>query len=97
MRWKQLTRHVWGGYVYWPLPVMVWIVEDRDGLTLVDAGIPSMWNSLYQALNVRFKNKPLVRVLLTHSHGDHVGIFAEPDSDLAGSDCSTPIRSGPDI
>lgn len=75
MRWKQLTRHVWGGYVYWPLPVMVWIVEDRDGLTLVDAGIPSMWNSLYQALNVRFKNKPLVRVLLTHSHGDHVGML----------------------
>ena len=59
---EALTRHVWGGYVYWPLPVMVWIVEDRDGLTLVDAGIPSMWNSLYQALNVRFKNKPLVRV-----------------------------------
>ncbi|OZB92363.1 MBL fold metallo-hydrolase [Paenibacillus sp. XY044] len=82
MKLKQLTRHVWAGYVYWPLPVMVWIVEDHDGLTLVDAGLSSMWRSMREALHTTFHDRPLNRILLTHGHHDHVGMLYELTEDL---------------
>ncbi|TDF91113.1 MBL fold metallo-hydrolase [Paenibacillus piri] len=75
MKLKQLTRHVWAGYVYWPLPVMIWIVEDRDGLTLVDGGLPSMWNPMHEAIRTTFRGRSLNRILLTHGHSDHVGML----------------------
>ncbi|TXK76601.1 MBL fold metallo-hydrolase [Paenibacillus sp. N3.4] len=82
MRLKQLTRHVWAGYVYWPLPVMVWIVEDRDGLTLIDGGFPSMWHPMRDVLRTTFHGRPLNRVLLTHGHNDHVGMLYALTEDI---------------
>lgn len=75
MKLKQLTRHVWAGCAYWPVPVMVWIVEGRNGLTLVDGGLPSMWNPMHEALHTTFRGRSLNRILLTHGHGDHVGML----------------------
>jgi hydroxyacylglutathione hydrolase len=82
MKLKQLTRHVWAGYVYWPLPVMVWIVESQDGLTLIDGGHPSMWHPMREILRTTFRSRPLKRILLTHGHNDHVGMLYALTEDI---------------
>jgi glyoxylase-like metal-dependent hydrolase (beta-lactamase superfamily II) len=54
-----------------------YIVEAEDGLTIVDCGVPSSWDSLGSALAQLGRSRGDVRaVVLTHAHFDHVG-FAE--------------------
>lgn len=54
-----------------------YIVEDRTGLTIVDAGLPTSWNMLHAALGQLGKELSDIRALiLTHGHFDHIG-FAE--------------------
>ncbi len=54
-----------------------YIVEDGGALTIVDAGLPTSWGSLHDALGALGKRKEDVRALvLTHAHFDHIG-FAE--------------------
>jgi glyoxylase-like metal-dependent hydrolase (beta-lactamase superfamily II) len=54
-----------------------YIVEAEDGLTIVDAGVPTSWDSLLDALEQLGRPLADVRALvLTHAHFDHVG-FAE--------------------
>src|SRR5918998_6576484 len=54
-----------------------YIVEDAGALTIVDAGVPTSWDSLQEALNALGKRRTDVRALiLTHAHFDHIG-FAE--------------------
>jgi glyoxylase-like metal-dependent hydrolase (beta-lactamase superfamily II) len=50
--------------------VNYYLVEDGDGLTLVDAGLPSFRGQLDAAL----AGRRLDAVILTHGHVDHVGI-----------------------
>ena len=58
-------------YVNW------YLVEDGDRLTIVDAGVPSSWESLQDALRRLGRPASSVEaVVLTHGHFDHVG-FAE--------------------
>jgi glyoxylase-like metal-dependent hydrolase (beta-lactamase superfamily II) len=55
-----------------------WYLIEEDGrLTVVDAGIPSSWESLHDVLR-RLGRKPgdVEAIVLTHAHFDHVG-FAE--------------------
>lgn len=64
-----------------PLPmaldhVNVYALEDADGWTLVDTGVNSagsraVWDQLCAG---PLGGKPIVRVLLTHHHPDHVGL-----------------------
>lgn len=61
----QLTR--------WPLlfPVNVYLVRETDGFTLIDAGVGGSAPTI-----ARFASQlgaPIVRIALTHAHGDHVG------------------------
>jgi hydroxyacylglutathione hydrolase len=73
MKFKQLTPHVWGGYIKIPLPVMLWIIDGAEGLTIVDGGMPLMERPLVAFLQRQFPGKQVVRLLLTHGHVDHIG------------------------
>ena len=63
-----------------PLPIdlnhiNLWLLEDGDGFTLVDTGMPAslctgVWEQLESTL---FAQRPLRRILLTHYHPDHMG------------------------
>jgi glyoxylase-like metal-dependent hydrolase (beta-lactamase superfamily II) len=54
-----------------------YLVEDEGGVTIVDAGVPTSWESLLAALKELGRSKEEVRaVILTHAHFDHIG-FAE--------------------
>src|SRR5437763_14284141 len=54
-----------------------YIVESNDGVTIVDAGVPTSWNSFTEALAVLGRRTQDVKALvLTHAHFDHLG-FAE--------------------
>jgi glyoxylase-like metal-dependent hydrolase (beta-lactamase superfamily II) len=54
-----------------------YLVEADDDLTVVDAGVPSSWSSLQEALG-ELGRKPddIKALILTHAHFDHIG-FAE--------------------
>jgi len=54
-----------------------YLVEDGDRLTIVDAGVPTSWDSLQDALRQLGRDASQIEALvLTHGHYDHVG-FAE--------------------
>jgi glyoxylase-like metal-dependent hydrolase (beta-lactamase superfamily II) len=61
-----------------------WYLIEEDGrLTVVDAGIPSSWDSLHDALR-RLGRTPgdVEAVVLTHAHFDHVGFAEKARSEL---------------
>ena len=52
-----------------------YIVEAEEGLTVVDAGVPTSWGSLQQALRRLQRDPSEIRALvLTHAHFDHLGM-----------------------
>src|ERR1700733_5108867 len=56
--------------------VNVYLIEDGDGLTLIDTGIDNavsreIWQALFEG---PLRNRPLTRVLATHCHPDHIGL-----------------------
>jgi glyoxylase-like metal-dependent hydrolase (beta-lactamase superfamily II) len=54
-----------------------YLVEEEGRLTIVDAGVPSSWESLQSALAALGRRPQDIEALvLTHAHFDHVG-FAE--------------------
>jgi glyoxylase-like metal-dependent hydrolase (beta-lactamase superfamily II) len=55
--------------------VNYYIVEADGGLTLVDAGLPGFYDGLVEFLRSRGRTvADIDALLLTHAHGDHVGI-----------------------
>ena len=54
-----------------------YLVEDDGALAVVDAGVPTSWDSLVEAVKQLGRSLDDIRALvLTHAHFDHVG-FAE--------------------
>ncbi len=51
--------------------VNAYLVEEEDGLTLVDTAIPGSAKAIQAAAGKL--GRPIVRIALTHAHGDHVG------------------------
>ncbi|KAE8762540.1 MBL fold metallo-hydrolase [Georgenia thermotolerans] len=55
--------------------VNCYLIEDDDGVTVVDAGLPAFWPLLGRALRELGHRPRDVRALvLTHAHFDHVGV-----------------------
>ncbi|MNI51784.1 putative metallo-hydrolase YflN [compost metagenome] len=52
-------------------PVNCYLIEEEDGLTLIDAALPYSKKGILQA--AQQIGKPITRILLTHAHDDHVG------------------------
>ena len=52
-------------------PINAYLVREEDGYTLVDTGLSATGKALVEKL--RAMPLPVVRIALTHAHGDHVG------------------------
>lgn len=52
-------------------PVNCYFVNENDGLTLIDAALPYSSKAIIKASEAI--GKPIVRIILTHAHEDHVG------------------------
>lgn len=52
-------------------PVNCYLVEEEDGLTLIDAALRFATNGIVKAADSI--GKPITKIILTHAHEDHVG------------------------
>lgn len=52
-------------------PVNCYLVEEEEGVTLIDAALPYSSKGIIRAIG--HIGKPLTRIVLTHVHDDHVG------------------------
>jgi len=60
-----------------------YLLEDGDRLTVVDAGVPTSWDSFTSALSTLGRSSSDVSaVVLTHAHFDHVGFAEKARRDL---------------
>lgn len=65
---KKVWQLTWMPRIF---PVNAYLVEEEDGLTLIDAALPySAKGILEEAARI---GKPIVRIVLTHAHSDHIG------------------------
>ena len=68
-------------WVRMPLPfslkwINLWLLEDGDGWTVVDTGIPNSitkehWRTIFEN---ELGGKPVTRIIVTHMHPDHIGL-----------------------
>ncbi|ASS64814.1 MULTISPECIES: MBL fold metallo-hydrolase [unclassified Paenibacillus] len=72
MNVKQVSEHIWSLKAWMVIPFHVWAVVGKDGVTLVDAGVPWMAKNISRLLD-RLQAGPLQQIVLTHGHSDHVG------------------------
>ena len=71
--------------------VNCYLVEDDDGVTVVDTAFPATWSLANRALAAIGRNPGDVRaVVLTHAHFDHLGFAAR-----AQSEWSVPVMAHP--
>ena len=52
-------------------PVNAYLVQEHDGFTLIDTAVPGSTSSIVAAAEQL--GPPIVRIVLTHAHADHVG------------------------
>jgi len=72
MKLTSVSDHIWRLQTWLVFPITVWLVADEDGVTLVDAGLPTMARGIRKAVDA-IGAGPLQRIVLTHGHSDHVG------------------------
>lgn len=61
----------------------VYIVEDSDGITLVDSGVPPMWKMLLKALKQLNRSPSDIKgLVITHPHFDHMGFAVRAQKKL---------------
>jgi glyoxylase-like metal-dependent hydrolase (beta-lactamase superfamily II) len=66
--WGPITQLIFAPKLF---PMNCYLVEENEGLTLIDACMPFVAKGIYSAIQVA--GKPLTRILLTHAHEDHIG------------------------
>jgi glyoxylase-like metal-dependent hydrolase (beta-lactamase superfamily II) len=70
---RMIKKHAVYQLTFMPrfFPVNAYLVEEEDGLTVVDAALPySVKGILSAAARI---GKPITRIVLTHAHSDHIG------------------------
>jgi glyoxylase-like metal-dependent hydrolase (beta-lactamase superfamily II) len=53
--------------------VNIYVIDEDDGLILIDSGVEAYAKQLKKKLNERFGKKNIKAILLTHAHADHAG------------------------
>lgn len=64
--------------------VNAYLVTEDDGLTLIDAALPGSAKPILAA--ARELGAPIRRIVLTHSHGDHIGSLDKLAGELPGAE-----------
>jgi len=67
-----------------------YLVREDDGLTLIDTMLPRSGSRLLAAAEEL--GAPIVRIALTHAHGDHVGSLDELKGALPDAEVITSVR-----
>ena len=70
--------------------VNAFLVEEDDGLTLVDTAIPGSAKAIRTAAEAL--GRPIVRIALTHAHGDHIGSLDALAAELPGVEVAISTR-----
>jgi glyoxylase-like metal-dependent hydrolase (beta-lactamase superfamily II) len=70
--------------------VNAYLVEEEDGLTLVDTAIPASAKAILAAAQAL--GRPIVRIALTHAHGGHIGSLDALAKALPGVEVSISER-----
>lgn len=80
--------------------ISVLLIEDDDGLTLVDTGIGSSVSRIKEAMtSLGSRPEDLKKILLTHQHDDHIGGLSglvewAPDAEVVASEHEAAVISG---
>ncbi|WP_427180727.1 MBL fold metallo-hydrolase [Paenibacillus sp. TC-CSREp1] len=78
-------------------PVNVYLVEEEQGLTLIDAGMPFSFKGILSV--AASLGKPITTIILTHAHADHIGALdalkdALPDAEVCISSRDAKLLTG---
>jgi glyoxylase-like metal-dependent hydrolase (beta-lactamase superfamily II) len=63
-------------------PVNCYLVEEEEGLTLIDAALPYSAKAILKVADAI--GKPITNIILTHAHQDHVGALDSLHESLPG-------------
>lgn len=77
----------------------VYLIEDRDGLTLIDAGIPHAGATILAQIEAMgCRPGDVKRILITHAHPDHIGglscLAAATGAQIIASELEKPAIEG---
>src|SRR3954469_19981215 len=70
--------------------VNCYLVEEDDGLTLIDALVPKAGKAVLT--KAEELGRPIVRIALTHAHGDHIGSLDELAGQIPDAEVSISAR-----
>jgi glyoxylase-like metal-dependent hydrolase (beta-lactamase superfamily II) len=70
--------------------VNAYLVDEEDGLTLIDTTLPRAAKTILAEAGRL--GKPIVRIALTHAHGDHIGSLDELATARPGAEVSISAR-----